>query len=75
MDLTSDGQRNTIKAYIEKHFLHDPSMHSKFSAGLEGPFEFPPGNKIYNFEKEMKQNYCKKILPVFNCAVKPSKQV
>jgi len=78
MDVTSDGSENTMKimeAYMEKHYSHDPSMRSKFSASLEGPFEFPPGHKvkICNFVKEVKQNYNKKIVPVFNRAVKPSK--
>ena len=77
MDMTSDGPENAMKimeVYIEKYYSYDPSVHSEFSVGLEGPFEFPPGHKvrICNFAKEVKQNYTKKISPVFNSAVKPS---
>jgi len=76
MEITGDGPENSIKimeAYIEKHYSHDSSMHSEFSVGYEGPFEFPPGHKvrIYNFVKEVKQNYNKKNSPVFNSAMKP----
>jgi len=78
MEMTGDGPENSMKmmeAYIDKHYSHDPSMHSEFSIGLGGPFEFPPGHKvrICNFVKEVKQNYNKKISPVFNCAMKPPK--
>ena len=57
MDMTSDGPENAMKimeVYIEKHYSHDPSVHSEFSVGLEGPFEFPPGHKvrICNFVKK-----------------------
>jgi len=76
MKMTGDGPENstkTMEAYIEKHFSHDPSMHSEFSIGFGRPFEFPPGHKVSNFVKEVKQNCNKKISPVFNCAMKPPK--
>ena len=66
MDVTINGPENSIKimeAYIEKHFSHDPSMHSVFSFDHGMPFEFPPGHKvrICSFVKEVKQNYNRKI--------------
>ena len=79
MDVTIDGPENAIsvmEAYIEKHYPHDPSMHSEFSFGHGMPFEFPPGHKvrICSFVKAVKQNYNRKMSPIFNCITKPPTQ-